>query len=343
MKSKEDFLTNPEFVRWVRHPSPELELYWSNWIAANPDSLSEFLLAKEIMMAVIYDEPGVPEGKKQELLSRILKESPKIEKNTNSSESHSESGNLLRWVYRAAAVVLFSIGLVWLMSENKISESSESEVTPEEMISRATKPGEKLQFSLEDGTRVWINSSTVIRFPKEMKSGGRKFYLEGEAYFEVSHDSLRPFQVFAGDLVTTVLGTSFNVTTKESDRIKVALLEGKVSISHSNFEGESFLEPGEMLQYKEDGQVTTTHFFDIKEITAWRNGLIQFKNASIDEVLKKLEDWYGVHIAVENPQGKKWKVNAEYQNETLENILSSLSYVHKFKFELEGKNVKLIL
>ncbi|MCC5938971.1 MAG: FecR domain-containing protein [Lunatimonas sp.] len=343
MKSKEDFLSDPEFVRWVKRPTPELEAYWSNWIAANPDAIKSIKLAKEILMAVNYQEPKIPEGKRQEILASILKEAPTVNRKEDDTIAVVKGGNGWLRFARAAAILLFGVGLAWLVLDIQPASEKITVEAGNGLLVRSTNAGERLQLTLEDGTRIWLNSSTTLRYPANFEAAQRDVHLEGEAFFEVKGDSLRPFKVYAGDMVTTVLGTSFNVTTKDSIWAQVALVEGKLSVMNHQFEGTVLLKAGEMVKYDESTGTKEEGRFDIRAVTAWRNGLIFFQKAGMDEVLARLADWYGVEFQVIGQRKQSWSVTAEYENQTLENVLKSLSYVHKFTFDIDRKKVTINL
>lgn len=342
MRSKEDFLADPEFVRWVRRPTPELETYWSNWIAANPESLQAFRTAKELLAAVRYQEPEVPLGKKRELLAKILKDAPTVVRKEETVNEPSRRTDWGIWS-RVAAILVFGFLTGWLLKDRIFGEERTAVAPEAVMLTRATNPGEKLQLTLEDGTRIWLNSSSSLRYPAHFDKSSRQVYLEGEAYFEVSADSLRPFSVHAGGMTTIVLGTSFNVSTKDRVWNQVSLVEGKLKVSNRQFETPVWLQAGEMVRYDNARGVQEKNQFDVRGVTGWRNGLILFKKASRDDVLSKLEEWYGVDIELNGDKNQEWSVTAEYTNETLENVLTSLAYVHKFSFQINRNKITINL
>lgn len=343
MKSKEDFLSDPEFVRWVKYPTPELEAYWSNWIAANPDAIGPLKVAKEILIAVTYQEPVVPDGKRQEILARILKDAPHVNRKEDIATVDTKGAGGWLILLRVAAILLFGVGLAWLVLDMNPPSENDSKAKGAELLFRATNAGEKLQLTMEDGTRIWLNSSSTLHYPATFDLEQREVYLSGEAFFEVKGDSLRPFKVYAGEMVTTVLGTSFNVSTKDSTWAQVALVEGKVSVTNHQFDGTVWLQAGEMVKFNESSRTKQQGSFDVRAVTAWRDGLIFFQKAGMEEVISKLSDWYGVEIQITGQRKQVWSVTAEYENQTLENVLKSLSYVHKFTFEIDSKRVSINL
>src|SRR5690606_24844160 len=163
--------------------------------------------------------------------------------------------------------------------------------------------------------------------------------LSGEAFFEVESDSLRPLGVVANGTVTTAVGTSFNINGKSTDGIRISLLTGKVKVKATAASDGAFLDPGQELRYGMDGEKTSVNGFNSGDVTAWRDGRIVFNDASLGEVVKTLEEWYGVIIHLENQKGIDWKYSGEYRQQSLENVLNSLSYIQKFDYTINEKNV----
>jgi transmembrane sensor len=198
-----------------------------------------------------------------------------------------------------------------------------------------------LQVTLKDGTKVWMNAVTEIQFPEAFDSLERRIILKGEAYFEVERDSLRPFIVETNGLSTTALGTSFNISTKSQEQINISLLTGKVKISSTSNPEDVYLEPGKELNYNLANQKQTVRTFDTYRVLAWKEGALLFMDATLATVVTQLEEWYGVKIKIQNGGNIHWKYTAVYRNQSLEDVLNSISYTQQFDYTLEGKNVKL--
>jgi len=201
--------------------------------------------------------------------------------------------------------------------------------------------GEKLSFTLPDGTRVWLNSGSTISYPEKFDFDQRVIKMEGEGFFEIEKDTLRPFKVVSGGFVTTALGTSFNVKTNKTSGLKVSLVTGIVKVEGENSIEEYLLEPGlEFIDDLKSGKKTIRKFNPDK-VLAWKEGRIIFENASLSEVVMTLEDWYGVEIHLVNAENVKWKFSGEYQNQILDNVLNSMSFIEKFNYKINGKNIEL--
>lgn len=347
MKKIEFFLTNPEFVRWVKESDKELDEYWERWMEANPGAFPDILAAKEFVKSIQFGELKPEAGVREDILSGILKvnETASTEsKPTKIDPTSLKTGlwNKFGQIQRIAAILLlsFSIPFYLMFLKHQEKKLPEPEVIP--ALEKNIAKGEKLSFTLPDGTRVWLNSGTAITYPEKFGTGERLVKMNGEAFFEIKKDSLRPFRVISGGFVTTAIGTSFNVKTDKVSGLKLSLVTGKAKVEEENSKEGFFLDPGlEFLDDPKSGK-RTVRKFDPEKVLAWKEGKIIFENASLREVVGTLENWYGVEIHLVNAENVKWKFSGEYQNQVLENVLNSMSFIEKFNYKINDKNVKLI-
>jgi len=347
MLTTQDFLTNPEFVQWVKNPNRQLDEYWTNWIKANPDQLPTLKLAREFLLRVHFEEIKAAEGLKEEILTGLLKTPSKRPDQRSVATLNSPPPKIntgwhrLSQLHRIAAILILGFGFGWLLSLSETSTEIHELVEVVPLIKKSTQAGEKLQVTLKDGTKVWMNAVTEIQFPEAFDSLERRIILKGEAYFEVERDSLRPFIVETNGLSTTALGTSFNISTKSQEQINISLLTGKVKISSTSNPEDVYLEPGKELNYNLANQKQTVRTFDTYRVLAWKEGALLFMDATLATVVTQLEEWYGVKIKIQNGGNIHWKYTAVYRNQSLEDVLNSISYTQQFDYTLEGKNVKL--
>lgn len=331
MKTKEDFLTDPEFIAWVKHPNDHLNNYWSKWMNANPDDLKELKLAREILLRTNYPEYKAPTGMKEDIRQKLL--------TIKAADAPREKKNY-RSVINIAAVLLIGFALAWIsgvFNKDLVDYPVENVV----MHHKRTVSGEKLQLTLSDGTRVWLNSNSEFSFPEKFGNKERKVILKGEAFIEVEKDSIRPFRVVAQGMVTTALGTSFNIKEKGNVEIKISLVTGKVKVENVSTSEDFILKPGEELYRDQITEIPNIRKFDTQSVSLWKDGVLLFEKSSLAEVVEILENWYGVKIKIQNPTKANWEFSSEYRNQSLENVLKSMGYVQNFEFELKGKNVTI--
>jgi ferric-dicitrate binding protein FerR (iron transport regulator) len=331
MNTKEDFLMDPEFIAWTLHPNDQLNDYWVKWMDANPEQVGELKLAREVLLRSRYKGYKAPDGMKEDIRQKLL---------TERSTEYLNEKKSYRWLFNLAAMLLIGFTLVWLsgiFTKDLLAPVEETLV----MLHKKTGPGEKLQLTLPDGTRVWLNSNSEISFPEKFGSVERKVRLAGEGFIEVEKDSLRPFKVEAQGLVTTALGTSFNIKEKGEAEISISLVSGKVKVENVAKSEDFFLSPGEQLHRDPITGKNSIRKFDRHTISSWKEGTILFEKSNLKEVVAILENWYGVKIEVENSTNANWEFSGEYHRQSLENVLKSMGYVQNFEFELNGKNVTI--
>ena len=343
MKTKEDLLTDPEFVAWVKEPNEQLDAYWSRWMAANPEQVGELKGAREFLLRVRFSERKAPLGVREEILQQLLHEKHEVPQNETNT---SRKTPFFTWIrigqfYRIAAILLLSFGLSWWISPAPKPAATALPATETIWIEKITLPGEKLQLTLGDGSRIWMNANSSLSFPEHFDSLQRSVRLVGEAYFEVEKDSLRPFHVETNGLVTTVLGTTFNIDNMEGISITISLVSGAVKITDKTSDELVLLEPGQALDHDAVSGKQEQRRFDPNVVLAWKDGWIRFDRASLEEVLKTLENWYGVEVRLQGTKPLVWQFSGEYKEQTLEEVLSSMAYIKDFEYSIYEKIVQL--
>lgn len=259
-----------------------------------------------------------------------------------SVEKHQYAGKYkMRNLVYGVFVTLIILMLVVFYNKTPMSKVEAPLV---EQMEKHTEPGQKLSFHLDDGTRVMLNSGSALSYPASFDSLERKVILAGEAFFEVSKDVHRPFMVVTESVVTTALGTSFNINAFSMKYIEIALVSGRVSVQNLiqfNHADALILNPGEMATVLKSDYSIDKSSFNFNEKVSWKYGVIYFKEADYYEIVSKLENWYGVRIQADTPPAKSWKFSGKFENETLENILIALQFGHDFEYRIKGTAVKL--
>ncbi|HKC36823.1 MAG TPA: FecR domain-containing protein, partial [Chitinophagaceae bacterium] len=178
--------------------------------------------------------------------------------------------------------------------------------TTEVLYNTITTPrGGQYQIVLSDGSKVWLNAASSLRFPSTFVGNERKVELTGEGYFEVAKNATKPFKVnVAGKEEVLVLGTHFNINSYfDETTINTTLLEGKVKVttigSGVRTNDPRLLSPGQQLQLNINGQITLNTNPDLDQVMAWKNGIFNFDNSDLQMVLRQISRWYGVDIIYE--------------------------------------------
>lgn len=192
---------------------------------------------------------------------------------------------------------------------------------------------------LSDGTKVWINSDSELEFPNRFGEDIREVKLKGEAYFEVTSDSRKPFYVLAGETKVHVLGTAFNVSAYREDRqTEVALLRGKVSFDVKD--KVYVLVPGEIATLNRESGETIIRKGDVAAIVDWKAGRFNFEDMSLEELTVKLSRWYGVTFVFSDEAVKKMRFSgAMTKYRTLDYVLDMISKTTDVTFSLKENRV----
>lgn len=158
--------------------------------------------------------------------------------------------------------------------------------------------GKQVNLTLADGTNVWLNSGTRLKYPAIFSGKERRVEIDGEGYFKVQKDADCPFRVQTDGGVVEVLGTTFNVEAYSSEHnFRTSLLEGSVKIT-DNRNGEYLLSPDQMAEMQTDGSMKISAISDY-DAFRWTEGIISLKNDSFESIMKKFEKYYGVTIKIE--------------------------------------------
>lgn len=194
---------------------------------------------------------------------------------------------------------------------------------------------------LSDGSKVWLNSMTELRFPVTFMGEERKVYLAGEAYFEVTHDSKHPFIVVAEEgIEVKVYGTEFNMNTYQEGMVRTVLVQGKVGIRADATGQESMLAPGQMAEYTEKTGVIRVKDVDPYKYIAWKDGEFVFERETIEEIMERLGRWYDVEVFYESELLKQKRftgVISRYRD--IEQVLHLIEGPATLHFEVKGNVV----
>lgn len=204
----------------------------------------------------------------------------------------------------------------------------------------STPAGGQYQVTLADGTRVWLDALSSLKYPAAFDGAERVIELTGQAYFDVSKDGNRPFRVKVGGLAVDVLGTTFNINAyPDEPSIKTTLLSGAVKLSgnHSSL----LLKPGEQGQAGNGADLVLVRNADTDEALAWKNGLFYFQGAGIQTVMRQLARWYNVQVRYEGTPVSTLFDGEIGRDLTLTQVLKGMSK-NDVHFRLEGNTLTVL-
>jgi len=208
-----------------------------------------------------------------------------------------------------------------------------------------TKKGQQYELLLPDGTHVWLNSETSLKFPANFENQSiRSVELNGQAYFEVKKDSQHPFVVNIGKQKVEVLGTHFDIYNYPDETVKTTLLEGSVSVSKIDNNGKSIrskiLKPGEQAILAKNGDVFEINDVETERVIAWKNGFFEFDNANVKAVMHQLSRWYDIEVEYPAAIPKETFSGKVYRNMSLSKVLEVLSF-SQIDFEIKGRKMTI--
>lgn len=193
---------------------------------------------------------------------------------------------------------------------------------------------------LSDGSKVWLNAGSSLRYPTAFAGKERKVDITGEAYFEVAHRPAIPFIVSKGTTGIKVLGTHFNVNAYEDESsVNVTLLEGSVSIVDSSNKIEpKVIKPGEQARVSKSGNIELSNLVDLNEVMAWKNGLFSFKGADMETIMRQVSRWYNVEVVFKKSIPEKFYAEVS-RSTSVSTLLEMLEATKAVQFDIEGNTI----
>ncbi len=315
-----------ELLRYIQGQSlsdREIELIL-NWIEASAENRTKYNELKNLWVLSGLNAPAKQPVRKffNESSSKILR--PQFFRN---------------W-YKYAAVFVMAFLTAYLTWQWVAHNQQQQYETAYNEI--YVPKGEKSVITLYDGTKVWLNSGTHLRYPVVFSSSSRNVYLEGEAYFHVKKSAGKPFYVHAGELDVKVLGTCFNVYAYENESfISTTLEEGLVEISAEKQKESQQIMPGQQFLYEKSSGKSELKNVDTDLFTSWRESLLRFENAKLSDILKKMERWYDVKMNIQNGIDLNDCYTITIKTESLKEMLDVLSITADIDYKIEADVVTI--
>jgi len=229
-------------------------------------------------------------------------------------------------------------------SQGIVYEEHGKGMVTEEYNKLTTPVGGEYSLVLSDGTKVFLNADSELKYPVEFSDGKRIVDLKGEAYFEVHKDSLRSFIVRMNGAEVTVLGTSFNVNTYGDDgQIYTTLVNGSVRVSSMKNKQEEILKPGMQSVMNVQSGLLTVREVDVEPYVAWREGRFVFRAMTLDLIMRQLQRWYDFEVFYQNSELKDYEFRGVIKRDMdLDKVLSVIKATTNVDFEVKGKVITII-
>ena len=268
--------------------------------------------------------------------SHILRAEKLLYSRIKDIEEKKQNISKSKWLYStikyAAAIIILFIGTYFAINYFRFN------VTDYEIVT-TSKTDPVRQIILPDGTKVWLNHSSILKYPKKFTEKKRVVELEGEAYFEVTKDTKRPFSVQNETLDVQVLGTVFNMNCDKNRQLaEVSLIRGSVKVTGKHDEGMIVLSSGQKAELNKSTKQMHVRTFNTQLDAVWHDGMIPFEDATISEIVSTLQHLYKTEIILSPDIDKSTYSGVLYQKENLDSVLLNLTLAMPIEYtKNEGK------
>lgn len=307
------------------------------WLKLSDNNRNDFIIIRDLWLtcdASVSNEVEVDIALAK-LKERILPEQEQTK--ASSRPDKKKLSSLLRWAQVAAAVLLL-VGIGYGLGVWR-EYSSQDIVVLNQLI---TAKGSKGQFTLPDGSVVWLNSESKMTFPNHFAGNKRLVTLEGEAYFEVVKDTKKPFIIQTENVDIEVLGTSFNVDSySSSEFFKTALINGSVKLSGEALKEPIYLKPNELFEFRKTENRISVATTKVGLYTDWIKDRLVFDNDYLADILISMEGRYNMDIECPRQIATSTRASLTIRQENLEEVLDALSIIIPIQYEIEGRKVTI--
>lgn len=331
-------------------------------LAAHPELKAEY----DQLMRLRLDAPVAPSFDERQALERglhklehaLVNEDRSMERLLFNHEPEPLHSRYPKWWMAAASIVaLFAVAAIMMhyLKNQTISHTQQQ---------LATTYGKRIHTVLPDGTSVWLNAGSTIKYADNLVvNGKREVTLNGEAYFDVKHDTVQPFIVHAGKMSVVVLGTAFNVRAYPGDTyMETTLIRGKVQIINENKPAQNIvLYPNEKVVLATHSELTQKLKLAVKTVapadsmstekitlpdeaiteTGWVNNKLSFKNENFTDLSQQLERWYNVQITFDNDTYITKEFTGTFKNQSIDEVMSALQIIEPFHYKLKNNQIHI--
>ncbi|MFA6981237.1 MAG: FecR domain-containing protein [Ignavibacteriaceae bacterium] len=281
------------------------------------------------IMELIRKEKLHEEEQKPNRLSQILKFYPFRTK------------PVMVYAYAFAAIILIAVSILFVYPYLRFGDLPGNSLANKniELQELITANAEHKEVELSDGTVVYLNSASKLRFPKSFSNTAREVYLEGEGYFEVEHNDV-PFIVRTPTAVVEDIGTEFNIKVR-GEKTQIVVKSGVVAVRSimSDVNNKVLMSAGKMSEVKKDSSPILPHKVDVERYLAWRNGTLVFEHTPLSDVLAELTRQYNVYCQLSEPTLGRQTLTGTFNNEPLEDVLSAICLTLDLRYKKNEQGV----
>jgi transmembrane sensor len=234
----------------------------------------------------------------------------------------------------AAVIIIAGSAAIWYMSGKETTVSADS------LVEKHNARGTKSTIELTDGSKIWLNADSKIKYPEVFTGDTREVHLNGEAFFEVAKNPSKPFIIHLANGTVRVLGTSFNVRAYDNEKIvETSVATGKVAFipkyqSRRQKQDTLFITPNNKVRYSLEEDMANLLPTAAAEDKAWTEGRLIFKGLTLQEIAVELERYFGKKVRFVDEEPKFFRLTGSFQNNSLDEIMYYLSKTKEFNYQI---------
>lgn len=348
----EDLVMDNSFQDYVAGRNNISVKKWEEWIEQHPSQQKEFDTAVQVMKVLLNARKRNIEVDSELSLRQIL---TKIE--IDKMEQKASKRSLFSPWMKIAAMLVLLVGIsILLYFASQFNMGLRNETAFNELI---VPIGEKAQIVLSDGSHVWINSGSKLKYPTTFSQKNRTVYLQGEAYFDVKKKNGAPFYVTTDAVNIKVLGTAFNVKSYPGDKnVETTVIRGLVRVENKFTNKTVLLNPKEkcivpstanenaekniqlqntVVTNQSNEGVTVVQKVNTDLVISWKDQLLVFQDERFEELVVKMERWYNVKIVIQDESLKDLRFRGKFvNNETVYQVLDAIKLTSRIKYKVEN-------
>lgn len=232
-------------------------------------------------------------------------------------------------------------GIIFEENNVRYNDGSHISLPPSETLVLTTPKGGTYQVTLPDGSKVWLNAASTLKYPSRFADDARQVEILGEGYFEVAKDIRKPFRVVSTGQQVEVLGTEFNISTYPDEEVtRTTLIDGKVDVVLDNQSASVksiILSPSEQAMVKNG--LLTKEVVDVNSEIAWRNGFFAFRKERLEDIMRKVARWYDVEVEFKGDANNRTFSGTVSRYANISEVLETLSLTDRVQFEIQNKTI----
>lgn len=326
-----DLLLDDTFLQYIRRNDEAAVAKWETYVQLHPEITDTVAAAVALYYNINNSEAEKDKATQLARLQYAIKgQQPVLPRRINWQQ--------VSW-RAAAAILLLAVGITLLWPKLKTGKPAH---VPDAFLVYSSEWGQRKLLTLPDGSSVILNANTTVRIPADYSNKHRHVELvKGAALFDVKSYSDDPFMVTSKQIQTTVLGTSFLIKSYPYDsRSTVSLLSGKVKVNEKTGSIDPLtLAPGEQANWNEATREMSKLCFDTIALRTWQSGKLVFNNTSATEVIRQLENWYGIPFEIKGNLMHAKRFSGAFDNDKLEKVLSIFCFTAGCNFQIQPDKV----